>query len=656
MDADKIFVGRKDELEQFKEVLKDPKGQAVLVVGQAGMGKTWLVNEMAEIAKNHPELKCGWVRYEVTPTDSVDSTMSLMMDNAFEATQVKEGSFNGTTRRLEQWKSLLNVFNIGDLVMSLKRDPAKNTREQFLERLKLISKRMPKNGRAIFVIDPEKYMQEKSDQNWAIVVKELPEKTKFIFAQRPEDVLVGSETFSALDNVSQIPEKRLDVLEEESVEELINQRMAGLKYSVTEVREVLSKYKGHPYALQGSLDLLKAGMELEELPESPEPTKFAQVQWRKVCNSSDGAIELFEAYAVLEVGVPDDVVEAVSGLKSSKRRRLLADKYLAGLMREEGEGKMIYHAILSDYIVEQIGEAEKKQYHSRAVDVYHGKLVKAKKEQTKPDALAATRLAEHVLPAEGEIAFVYAIANESGKMLLNIGLLDAVESLLLRALEMVKVSSKEESMVLGNLGLIYKKKGDLDKAEDMLNKSLEIEKKLGRLEGMANQYGNLGLIYKDKSNLDKAEEMHKKALEIDKKLGWLEGMASDYAALGLVHYHRGDLGDAEKMHIKGLEIEKKIGRIEGIAIQYGNLGNVYNMRGELDKAEEMHKKALEIDEKIGHPEGVARHSANLGLVYQKRGDIGKAKEYWEKAVGLYKQIGMPHMVEKTQGLIEGIEN
>jgi len=34
MDAEKIFVGRKAELEQFKEVLKNPKGQAVLVIGQ----------------------------------------------------------------------------------------------------------------------------------------------------------------------------------------------------------------------------------------------------------------------------------------------------------------------------------------------------------------------------------------------------------------------------------------------------------------------------------------------------------------------------------------------------------------------------------------------------------------------------------------------
>ena len=77
MAEGKIFVGRKAELEQFKEVLKDPKGQAVLVVGNAGMGKTWLVNKMAEIAESHPELKCGWVRYEVTPTDSGSSIFGV---------------------------------------------------------------------------------------------------------------------------------------------------------------------------------------------------------------------------------------------------------------------------------------------------------------------------------------------------------------------------------------------------------------------------------------------------------------------------------------------------------------------------------------------------------------------------------------------------
>ena len=48
MEKKGIFVGRKSELKQFEEVLKEPEGQAVLVVGHAGMRNTWLINKMAE--------------------------------------------------------------------------------------------------------------------------------------------------------------------------------------------------------------------------------------------------------------------------------------------------------------------------------------------------------------------------------------------------------------------------------------------------------------------------------------------------------------------------------------------------------------------------------------------------------------------------------
>ncbi len=684
MSVEKIFVGRKAELEQFKEVIENPKGQAVLVVGQAGMGKTWLVNKMAEIAENHPELKCGWVRYEVTPTDSVDSTMALMMDNAFEAAQVTEGSFNGTSRRLEQWKSLLNVINIGDLVMSLKRDPAKNTREQFLERLELISKRMPKEGRAIFVIDPEKYMQEDSDQSWAIVVKELPEKIKFVFAQRPEDVLVESETFGALDNVLQIPEERLDILEEESVEELLTIRSKGIKCTVTEVREVLRRYEGHPYALGAALDLIEGGTKLEELPEKPKPTKFAEVQWREVSNRSEDAIRLFKGYAIIEVGVPDDVVEAVSEIDSDTRQHLVADKYIRGLLREEGEGRRIYHAILADYILGQIGEDEKKEYHSRAVKVYRGKLKKSREEQTKPDALAAMRLAEHVLEAEGKEAFVHACAYETYGPLNMLGLLDVTLGFSKRALDMVEKGSKEEASVrctmglayrtkgdldeaeklhlraleiekegqrevgmareYGNLGLIYRTKGDLDQAEEMHNKSLDIHKKLGRLEGMARQYGNLGLIYRTKGDLDKAEEMHNKSLDIHKKLGRLEGMARQYGNLGLIYRTKGDLDKAEDMHNKSLEINKKLGRLEGMANQYGNLGLIYRTRGDLDQAEDMQNKSLEINKNLGCLEGMASNYGNLGNVYQTRGDLDEAEKMYQRVLEIEEKLGRPDSI------------
>jgi tetratricopeptide (TPR) repeat protein len=237
------------------------------------------------------------------------------------------------------------------------------------------------------------------------------------------------------------------------------------------------------------------------------------------------------------------------------------------------------------------------------------------------------------------------------------GNLDEAEKLFSRVLEIGLADGSDhwQAVGSGNLGLIYQTRGELDKAEEMYGKSLEIAEKLGLQKVMASQYGNLGVIYFTRRELDKAEEMYKKALEISERIGWLEGMAINYAAFGLVYFEQGDLKNAEEWHLKGLEIEEKIGRLDGIARQYCNLGNVYVKRGELDEAEEMHKKSLAVEKRIGRLEGMARQYCNLGMICEKRGDLRKAKEYLEKARDLYKKIGLTNEVKKVEGWMEGLD-
>ena len=657
MSERKIFVGRKAELEQFKKVLEDPKGQAVLVVGNRGMGKTWLVNKMAALAENHPDLKCGCVRYEVTPTDSVDSTMALMMDNAFEAAQVKEGSFVGTKRGLEQWRSLLNVVNIGDLAMSLRHDPAKNTREQFLERLQLVSERMPENGRAIFIIDPEKYMQDKSDYAWGLVISKLPSKVKFLFPQRQKGVLIRGEGLEGCNNVVRIPEGELRRFDEKTTDELVEITMSEKVGVVDAVKVRIRKSDRKPYTIGGAANLMAhTTIQMEYLAKYLTQEEVVGAQWRGICSNGEEAKRLFEAYAILEVGVPDEVAEAVSKLDADTLQNLWADNYLSGLLREEGYGKRIYHAILADYILEQISEAEAKQYHSRVVDVYRKKLADAKKQQIKPDALAAKRLAEHVLIFEGKKAFVEAFINESGKALQDLGFLDAFISLSEKAITYTAKGSKWEAILFCNLGLIYQKRANLDKAEQMFRKSLMIEKKLGRLKGMASDYGNLGGIYLRKDDLDRAEQMLKKSLEINEKLGQLENMAMDYGNLGAVYQTRADWDKAEEMHRQSLMIAQQLGLKHIVANDYGNLGLIHKRRGDLEKAEDMFRKSLEISDAGGMTELTANQYVNSGSIYKQRGDAEKTKEYLEKALELYKKIGILHMVEKVQRWMDELDS
>ena len=272
MAAETIFVNREKELEQFSEVLEDPRGQAVLVVGQAWMGKSCLIDKMAEVVVNHPKLTCGWMKYTVARTDSVEATMAIMMDDALKAAHLKGGSFDATPRRREQWRSLLNVFGIGNLVMSLKRGPKGDTRTQFLDRLRIISKRMPENGRVIFAVDPYDYIPSNSDQAWAIVVKDLPDKIKFVFAQRPDDEIVKGEAFRGLANVINIPDGHLGVLGEQSVEQLVRLRAPTIGQQEHVLHEAFRQYDGHPYAIQAALDLLdKKKVTVKELPPDPTP-------------------------------------------------------------------------------------------------------------------------------------------------------------------------------------------------------------------------------------------------------------------------------------------------------------------------------------------------------------------------------------------------
>lgn len=689
-----VFVGRQKELEQFKEALKDPAGQAVVVVGHRGMGKTWLINKMARIAESDGQLKCGWVRYEVTPNDMPDSTMALMIDHAFEAAQIEAGSFNGTPKRLAQWRAFLNVFKIGDLVMSLRRDQQRNTRDQFLKRLEIISKHMSENGRALFVIDPEKYMRKDSDQDWAIVVKDLPEKIKLVFAQRTEDVLVKSETFGRLTNVVHIPGEWLGELEEEAVGELINLRANEVGATEKDLRDALAKYKGHPYAIQGALDLVKEGIDLDQLPQ--DTAGIAQAQWRKVCDIDKDAIKLFKAYAILEIAVPDEVVQVVSELDLDTRQHLLADDYLAGLLRKESDGWRIYHTILADYILEKMPESEKKKYNVRAMEVYRKQILKAAKLEIPSDGymagLGAKRLPYHALNVDGINGFVRAAIDECMEVLRKLGYLLEAKSLGARVAEVKTLSSEDVVSLTKKLALICTDLGEISRAEIFIREGLkdaliegrdddkrsfefmlaEILVVCGKLteaeeiyrslleycdieshdENKISILENLGVVYWRQGLLDEAEEVLYKALQISERFGDEEYKAGVYGNLGMICLSRGDILKADKMISEALKYAKALDEILRLC---SNHVYIYITLGRLDEAEEKLQDILTINKQMGNMEGIARSYANIGSVFEKRGDKEKTREYWNKSLELYEHMGMTHEASEVQGWICGLE-
>ena len=641
------FVGRQDEIAQFEQVLADPAGQAILVAGQAGMGKTWLVNKLTEIAENHPQLECRTTRFEVTPDDAVTATLELILEYAKDAAEAEAGFLEVTDQGRKQLRALLGLVPKGDklaeLVSVLRREVKGHLRVQFLDVLRALSQRIPDNSRAIFIIDPEKLMHSDSADTWRLITRDLPPKILFIFAQRLSDALISNRAYTALPNVHRIPPATdgLYTLDDQAVQEMIDHLAPQLPVSIGEVRTAVARYHGHPYAVGAALDLIVARRPLDQLPADPTGSRIAETQWEHLRKQhGEQAIRLFEAFAVLQEAVPMEVADAVAEVDRLVRTQLLADRFLNSLLREETEGRRIYHAILADHIREQLEQDNGAQpYHQRAIALFRERLRESRENQTAPDPIAAKRLAVHVRHVEGFEEYVLAYVNECADPLMSLGLYEAAIEMSRDILSQAQPGSVEEAAVAGNLGVIYRTRGDLEQAEAMHRKSLEIEQKLGRLEGMASDYGNLGLIYKTRGDLEQAEAMHRKSLEISEKLGQLEGMAIQYGNLGLIYRTRGDLDHAEAMHRKSLEIEQKLGQLEGMARDYGNLGNVMQTRGDLDGAEAMYRKALKIEEKLGRLEGMARAYGNLGLIYMTRGDLDQAEAMHRKALEINEKLG-----------------
>lgn len=200
----------------------------------------------------------------------------------------------------------------------------------------------------------------------------------------------------------------------------------------------------------------------------------------------------------------------------------------------------------------------------------------------------------------------------------------------------------------------YYRTGDLDAAEEMLQRWLAASGPEAETSDTAAAYGNLGIVCKARDDFDGAEEMFRKSLAIEEALDRKEGMANQYGNLGIVYLRRDDLDNAEEMFRKSLAIEEALDRKEGMASDYGNLGLLYQARGDRERAEEMHRKSLAIEEALGRKEGMASEYCNLGLVFESCGDLDGAEEMWKKALKLFEHIGSP-TVEKGRGWLADLK-
>lgn len=211
-----------------------------------------------------------------------------------------------------------------------------------------------------------------------------------------------------------------------------------------------------------------------------------------------------------------------------------------------------------------------------------------------------------------------------------------------------------------HLTLLYKDKGDWNKAIECLNESLRILEDKGNQSGTITILNNRGFLYKDRGDFEGAERDFQRGFEISTRAGdefgkaiSLKNLGLLYKDLGLLRKDRAQWDNALEQFHTSLAIVEKTGDQRLIARSYDDRGLLYKDRGllygdreDLQRAEKDFLRALKILARVGSERQKAGAFNSLGLFYKDRGllykdrqDLQEAENNFQRAREILEKLG-----------------
>jgi serine phosphatase RsbU (regulator of sigma subunit)/Tfp pilus assembly protein PilF len=144
------------------------------------------------------------------------------------------------------------------------------------------------------------------------------------------------------------------------------------------------------------------------------------------------------------------------------------------------------------------------------------------------------------------------------------------------------------TLCLNELGSIYHKMGDFNKAWEFTQQVLEINTRNGNIHGQASNHLSLGIISMEKGNLQMARNHLNKALLIKEQVGDSLDLSSLYRYLGEVEMRSTNYSKALNYLTQSLLFSEKHRLIPEISEAYRILSQVHSLMGQYRKALDTH--------------------------------------------------------------------
>jgi len=179
----------------------------------------------------------------------------------------------------------------------------------------------------------------------------------------------------------------------------------------------------------------------------------------------------------------------------------------------------------------------------------------------------------------------------------------------------------------GNIGVIYRKIKDYDKALDNYRSSLKIILRINDRYNEAMAYHFIANIYYDQFVFDSAYYYFKKAIDIRKDIKDYYGLTQSYLMISDLYNKDGKASEAEKFLDRAIYYNEIIKNDNNKISLFLAKGNILYTKEQFAEANHYYEKALAYAKKFSSLENIKIAYQNISNCYQNLGNFSSAYNY-----------------------------
>ncbi|MBU7030389.1 MAG: tetratricopeptide repeat protein [Theionarchaea archaeon] len=705
-NAGKVFVGRQKELKGLKNSMQnalDGKGSVVFIAGEAGSGKTKLINKLLEglePKKDEKNKSKKDKKIQIARTDCLESIgdadpfspFSDIFDELFvdkskqDAKRIWDAAVE-VSELFEKVTVLGETFSLGIAIfdklvrrnfdiykkeeMFEKKDISQ--KKFFSEYTKILQELSRKEHPLVLVIDELQWIDKSSARLLLYLSKNILNDQIFIIgAYRTEEVNISEagqphflkEILNKMNCRSNVVTIGLEPLEPEEVSKYISKAYLNNDFPEEFIGSIHPKTGGNPLFVVELMKLLEEeGIIVREATKWHLKKKVEDImvpdtiegiiEWRinKIRDETDRKLHDFASVEGREF--TSDILSellSIDRLELSRRLRIAREMYN---LIEEAQEKSIeigsYHFINSfthHGFYDHLGTEERILLHRKIGETLESKC----KDDNETKKLALT-LADHFVGGR--------IPDKALKYLLRAAKTAEETNSFTEALRLYEKTNKiivenrigkleERVRILTKLGEIYRILGRGEEAIKVLEESLELSEDIDDELVKASCLAKLGIVLFYPGKHGESRIILEEALKIyedheDILRNHLKNYGFCLQWLGISYRNCQDLDKAMRFHQKALEIATRIENCQLEAHAIANIGAVYLWDKKFSKVTEKWKKSLEISEKIDDLPWVAHFTIDVGYMHFLNREYEEAKKYLIRGI----KIARKHKFEEN---------